>query len=107
ERAAWLPVLPRTPLTGHSHNRLDVSGAPPATYLRLRIFPDGGVARLRVYGEVVGDWAALRARGEVDLAAAEHGAVVTDCSNMFYGSRHNLIMPGDAINMGDGWETSR
>ena len=83
------------------------TGAPAATHLRLRIFPDGGVARLRVYGEVVADWDAAAQAGEVDLAAAEHGGVVVACSDMFFGSRHNLIMPGDATHMGDGWETRR
>jgi len=106
-RAPWRELMPRTPLTGDSHNQLAVPAAPAATHLRLRIFPDGGVARLRVYGEVVADWARLAKRGDVDLAAAEHGGVVVGCSDMFFGSRHNLIMPGDAANMGDGWETKR
>jgi allantoicase len=75
--------------------------------VRLNIFPDGGVARLRVYGDCVPDWDRLRRRGEIDLAAAEHGGFVVACSDMFFGSRHNLIMPGDAHNMGDGWETKR
>jgi allantoicase len=73
----------------------------------VRIFPDGGLARLRAYGEVVPDWASLRSRGQVDLAAVEHGGSVVACSDMFFGSRHNLIMPGEARNMGDGWETTR
>ena len=47
------------------------------------------------------------AAGDVDLAAAEHGGLVVACSDMFFGSRHNLIMPGDATHMGDGWETRR
>jgi allantoicase len=105
--ADWRPLLPRTPLHGDSHNLFEVPGAPAATHLRLRIFPDGGVARLRVYGEAVADWTRLRLRGDVDLAAAEHGGVVVACSDMFFGSRHNLIMPGDATHMGDGWETKR
>ena len=79
----------------------------PATHLRLRIYPDGGVARLRVHGEVVADWDRLRRQGDVDLAAVEHGGTVVACSDMFFGSRHNLIMPGDATHMGDGWETKR
>lgn len=105
--APWQPLLARTPLQGDAHNLLEVAPAPPATHLRLRIFPDGGVARLRVYGEAVADWARLRLRGDVDLAAAQHGGVVIACSDMFFGSRHNLIMPGDATHMGDGWETKR
>src|SRR5204862_52242 len=52
-------------------------------------------------------WNRLRRQGEVDLAAVEHGGFVVACSDMFFGSRHNLIMPGDATHMGDGWETKR
>jgi len=105
--SAWREVLPRTPLNGDAHNLFTVAAAPAASHLRLRIFPDGGVARLRAYGEVVADWDRLRRRGDVDLAAAEHGGLVVGCSDMFFGSRHNLIMPGDATHMGDGWETRR
>jgi allantoicase len=105
--ADWREILPRSPLTGDSHNLIAVDGATPATHLRFRIFPDGGVARLRVHGEVVADWDRLRRRGEVDLAAVEHGGIVVACSDMVFGSRHNLIMPGDAAHMGDGWETRR
>jgi allantoicase len=106
-RAAWHEILARTALTGHAHNPIVIGQAPAATHLRLRIFPDGGVARFRVHGDVLADWERLRRRGDVDLAAVEHGGVVVACSDMFYGSRHNLIMPGEARNMGDGWETQR
>ncbi len=103
----WAEILPRTPLAGDAHNLFAIERSEPATHIRLRIFPDGGVARLRVHGEVVADWARLRRRAEVDLAAAEHGGFVVTCSDMFFGSRNNLIMPGDATHMGDGWETRR
>ncbi len=103
----WGEVVRRTPLVGHDHNLIEVASAAPATHLRLRIYPDGGVARLRAYGDVVADWERLRRRGDVDLAAAEHGGLVVACSDMFFGSRHNLIMPGDATHMGDGWEAKR
>jgi allantoicase len=105
--APWREVLARTALDGDAHNYLAVGGAPRTTHLRLRIFPDGGVARLRVHGEVRADWTRLRRRGDVDLAAVEHGGLVVGCSDMFFGSRHNLIMPGDARDMSDGWETKR
>jgi len=106
-RAPWREALPLARLSGDSHNLIALERVPPATYLRVRIFPDGGVARLRAYGEVAADWDRLRRQGDVDLAAAAHGGVVVGCSDMFFGSRHNLIMPGDAIHMGDGWETRR
>jgi allantoicase len=108
-RASWQEVVPRSPLRGDSHNLFsltDVQGA-QASHVRLRIFPDGGVARLRVHGDVVPDWETLRRRGDIDLAAALHGGHVVACSDMFFGSRDNLIMPGDARSMADGWETKR
>ena len=88
----WREILKQTPLKGDAHNLFAIDDAPRATHLRLRIFPDGGVARLRAYGEAVAAWERLRRRS---------------CSDMFFGSRHSLIMPGDATHMGDGWETRR
>ncbi|MCS6913033.1 MAG: allantoicase [Myxococcales bacterium] len=106
----WTEVLPRSPLRGDSRNGFAIDeargGMRRFTHLRLNIYPDGGVARLRVYGEVVPDSRWLR-RGEVDLAAIENGGRVIGCSDMFFGSRHNLILPGPSLHMGDGWETRR
>ena len=106
-RAKWTEALGQTKLNGDSHNPFVVEGSSRATHVRLRIYPDGGVARLRVYGDVVADWARLTRTGDVDLAAMQHGAVVVLCSDMFFGSRNNLILPGDSTHMGDGWETKR
>jgi allantoicase len=103
----WTEILPVSQLQGDSENPFAISAERRVTHLRFRIFPDGGVARLRVYGEVVPDWESLARRGEVDLAAAENGALVLACSDMFFGHRHNLIMPGRGVDMGDGWETKR
>jgi len=105
--ATWIELVPRSALAGHTKNGFAVAHAERVTHVRLNIFPDGGVARLRVHGEVVPDWNALRARGEIDLAALEHGAWVETCSDMFFGSRNNLIKPGPSRSMADGWETRR
>lgn len=104
----WTEILPVSNLAGDSQNPFPVISNERFTHLRFKIYPDGGVARLRVYGEVVPDWARLkRIGGEIDLAAVENGALVLSCSDMFFGHRHNLIMPGRAANMSDGWETKR
>jgi allantoicase len=107
--ADWTEILPRTPLTGDSENRFPVAHPTRrATHLRLNIFPDGGVARLRVFGRVVPDWARLRASGHaIDLAAVEHGGLVLATSDMFFGSAQNMLMPGEPQGMHDGWETKR
>ncbi|HJT66950.1 MAG TPA: allantoicase [Pyrinomonadaceae bacterium] len=103
----WTPLLPQVPLKGDSRNQFAIDYDGRITHLRFKIFPDGGVARLRVYGEVVPEWERLKRAGHIDLAAAENGALVLSCSDMFFGHRHNLIMPGRAANMSDGWETKR
>jgi allantoicase len=73
----------------------------------LTIHPDGGVARLRVHGDVVPSDDVLEAGERHDLAAMEHGGFVVECSDMWYGHRQNLILPGRSTHMGDGWETKR
>ena len=108
ESLIWTEMLPKTNLNGDSLNPFAVTSNERWTHLRLTIYPDGGVARLRVYGEVVPQWNRLRQiGGDLDLAAVENGGMVLSCSDMFFGHRHNLIMPGRAANMSDGWETKR
>ena len=105
---SWIEILPKSELKGDTQNELAIESPYAFTHLRFHIYPDGGVARLRVYGEVVPEW--HREGGlhrELDLAAIEHGGKVLACSDMFFGPKHNLIMPGRARNMGDGWETRR
>jgi allantoicase len=112
EAAAWHELVPRTKLAGDAHNAFPVGGAAAwrATHVRLHIFPDGGVARLRVHGEALPEPRWLGRPGteqDVDLAAVEHGGVVVAASDTFFGPRHALVMPGRAADMGDGWETRR
>ncbi|OLB67235.1 MAG: allantoicase [Actinobacteria bacterium 13_2_20CM_2_72_6] len=106
ELTGWFPLVPRSPLRGDDRNLFPVEVAHRCTHVRLRIHPDGGVARLRVHGEVVADPRFLRGN-RIDLAALEHGGRVVACSDMFYGAPNNLILPGLARVMGEGWETAR
>jgi allantoicase len=104
----WTEILPPSILNGDSLNPFMIGSDQRWTHLRFKIYPDGGVARVRVHGEVVPDLNRLRhIGGEIDLAAIENGGLVLTCSDMFFGHRHNLIMPGRAANMSDGWETKR
>jgi allantoicase len=106
QEAAWTPLVPRSAVKGDAPNRFEVDVPWRFTHVRLCMYPDGGVARLRVHGEGVPDPRLLVA-GALDLAALEHGGEVTGCSNMFYSSPRNLISPGLARVMGEGWETAR
>ncbi len=105
EKADWFPLVARSPLEGDSRNLFEVSSRRLVTHVRLSIYPDGGVARLRVHGEPVVDPEFLP--DVFDLAAAEYGGAVTDCSDRFYGSPSQLLLPGLAATMGEGWETRR
>jgi allantoicase len=106
QEATWTPLVPRSAVKGDAPNRFEVEVPWRFTHVRLCMYPDGGVARLRVHGKAVPDPRFLVA-GALDLAALEHGGEVTGCSNMFYSSPRNLISPGLARVMGEGWETAR
>jgi len=99
----WTELLPPSDLRGDSKNLFVIDNPYRYTHLRFRIYPDGGVARLRVHGEAVPECLG----GSIDLAAAENGGCVLEASDMYFGSRHNLIYPGRSIGMHDGWETRR
>ncbi|CAN5306960.1 hypothetical protein BH20ACT9_BH20ACT9_16170 [soil metagenome] len=102
----WLSLVPRSALRGDARNHFAVDAPVRVTHLRLGIHPDGGVARLRVHGEVV-PGPRTAAGMPLDLAAVENGGVVTDCSDSTFASHHHLTMPGRPRSMGDGWETRR
>jgi allantoicase len=106
EKAAWKEILPKSSLLPGSQNFYEIIDNTIYTHLRLNIYPDGGVARLKVYGDVFKDWEMVN-EDQIDLAAAINGAKAILCNDMFFSHMGNLIMPGRGINMGDGWETKR
>jgi allantoicase len=90
----WKEVLPKSPLKPGSQNFYEIKDRSIYTHLRLNIYPDGGVARLKVYGEVFKDWTLVSQDELVDLAAAVNGARAVLCNDMFFSHMDNLIMPG-------------
>jgi len=107
DKIKWTGILPKSPLQPGSQNFYEISDHEIYTHLKLHIYPDGGVARLKVYGEVFRDWSMVDASETVNLAAATNGARSVLCNDMFFSHMDNLIMPGRGVNMGDGWETKR
>ncbi len=103
----WTTLVPRTPVGGHAANGFAVSVEQCFTHLRVKQHPDGGIARLRVYGEVLPDPKWLAALGTFDVVALENGGQVEDASNLFYSPATNTIQPGRSRKMDDGWETRR
>jgi allantoicase len=107
ENAPWKEILPQSPLQPGSQNFYKITDHNIYTHIKLHIYPDGGVARIKVYGEVFKDWSTVDSSEIVNLAAATNGAKAVLCNDMFFSHMDNLIMPGRGINMGDGWETKR
>ena len=102
----WIEIVPRGPLAGDTHNRFAVTDPRRFTHVRLSVHPDGGIARLRVYGHVVPD-PRLFDGLTIDLASQDHGGQVVTSSDGFYTSAAMLNRPDKARTMGEGWETRR
>ncbi|MDB5199622.1 MAG: alc [Chitinophagaceae bacterium] len=103
----WKEILPKSSLKAGSQNFYEIKDKNIYTHIRLNIYPDGGVARLKVYGEVFKNWDIVNEEEVIDLAAAVNGGKSILCNDMFFSHMDNLIMPGRGVNMGDGWETKR
>ncbi len=112
----WTELLPPAPMRPTSQNLFAIASREVVSHLRLNIFPDGGVARLRAYGRVAAEWrrpeldeetAAHVTSDLVDLAAGRNGGLALACSDAFFGPMNNLLLPARAENMGGGWETRR
>jgi allantoicase len=103
----WSEILPKANLYPGSQHFFDIKSDKLYSHVRLNIYPDGGIARFKVYGEVKKDWSVLKNSEMVDLVSALNGGKAIRCNDMFFSHMDNLIMPGRSENMGDGWETKR
>ncbi len=100
-------MLPDLSLTGNAHHFLAVARAGPFNWLRVNMIPDGGIARLRVYGEPHCDWQSRDRSAVHELSALENGGRIVAFNDAHYGSPWSILAPGRGVNMGDGWETRR
>ena len=106
-QSEWFPILEAVNLSGNQHHYFAIDGRPACSHVRLNLYPDGGLARLRVYASPDFSAATPDAGGLIDLAAALNGATALAANNEHFGSASNLLLPGRGIDMGDGWETRR
>lgn len=104
--ATWHQIVPESVIAGNCHNTFAVTDQRRFTHVRLSVYPDGGIARLRVFGRVVPDPRGLEDL-TVDLASQQYGGMVVASSDDFYTSASNLNRPDRARTMGEGWETQR
>ena len=107
EKTEWTEILPVSDLNPDSHNFFKIPAEVPYNYLRFNIFPDGGVARLRVYGNPVSEWKHQDKNGLQELSAVINGGNIVGFNDAHYGDPWVILAPGRGVNMGDGWETRR
>jgi len=107
DESDWVLIKATTGLKGNRHHYLKITDPQAYTHLRLNIYPDGGIARLRVYGLVQAKLEPSDPAQLIDLLAMENGGRALACNDEHFGSMHNLNAPGRGANMGDGWETAR
>jgi len=108
ERTAWQPLLASQNLGGNRHQWFPLAREQPVSHVRVNLFPDGGLARLRLYGTPVFDAKAAAAEdGLIDFAAALNGGTIVAANNEHFGAASSLLLPGRGVDMGDGWETRR
>jgi allantoicase len=104
---AWFPLLPPINLGGNRHHYVAIDCAATVSHVRINIYPDGGLARLRVYATPLFDAKATDEDGLIDLVSALNGGSVVAANDEHFGLASNLLLPGRGANMGDGWETRR
>jgi allantoicase len=103
----WTEIIPALNLNGNLHHYLPFGGNQAYTHVRLNIYPDGGLARFRVYGQPLCDWKNCDRSILYDLAAMENGGHVVTANDQHFGLADNMLRPGRGLHMGDGWETRR
>lgn len=107
ENTEWTTLIQKTAINGNDQKAIKVNASELVTHVRLHIYPDGGVARLRIYGEPQCNWDQVADDEIKDLGEALNGGRAIACSDEHFGIMSNLLLPDKGINMGDGWETAR
>ena len=106
KKTKWISLLGKKKLGPNRNHSFKSKNKSVFNYIRLNIFPDGGVARLRLYGKIEMEKNFLSNK-TINLTSVLNGASIIGCNNEHFGRAENIIAPGKGKNMGDGWETRR
>ncbi len=106
KKIKWVEILKKKRIKPNTHNVFGIKNRFVFTHIKLNIFPDGGVARLRLFGEMVVKKLSF-GKKIINLSSLLNGASIVTCNNEHFGKAENILAPGSGKNMGDGWETRR
>ena len=101
----WTKILKKKSTKANSHHFFKIKNKSIFTHVKLNIYPDGGVARIRIYGSM--QIKKKFTNKIINLTSVLNGAVPIACNNEHFGRAENILAPGTGKNMGDGWETRR
>ena len=103
----WKSLIAKTNLVGDCKNNFELNSKEKFNFVRLQIFPDGGVARIRLFGEVKYNWDRFNNEEIIELSSLKLGGSILAYNNAHYGDVSALLSEGRGKTMGDGWETRR
>jgi len=103
----WKSLIAKTNLVGDCKNNFELNLKEKFNFVRLQIFPDGGVARIRLFGEVKYNWDRFNNEEIIELSSLKLGGSILAYNNAHYGDVSALLSEGRGKTMGDGWETRR
>ena len=103
----WTTLIDKTSLIGDCKNNFELNLKETLNFIRLQIFPDGGVARIRLFGEVRYNWNQFNSGEMIELSSLKLGGSILAYNNAHYGDVSALLSDGRGKTMGDGWETRR
>ena len=103
----WIKITNKSKIKPNHNNILKSKSSKTFNFVRLNIYPDGGVARLRLLGNIDLLLQKISNKNIIDLASVINGSQVVACSDEHFGNANNILLPGKSKNMGNGWETRR
>ena len=106
KNSKWITILKKKITKANSHHFFNIKNKSVFTHIKLNIYPDGGVARLRIYGSIATEKINF-GKKIINLSSVLNGASIIACNNQHFGKAENILAPGNGKNMGDGWETRR
>ena len=103
----WLTILEKVDLDGDKINKFGVKKKNVVNWIKVNIYPDGGIARLRLWGDVYQNWDNFDNNKIIEISALKNCGKIISYNNAHYGDVSALLSEGRGKNMGDGWETRR
>ena len=107
DKVKWIKISKKIKIKPNYNNILKSISTKTFNYIRLNIYPDGGVARLRLFGNIDLSLQKSFSKKNIDLASINNGSLAVACSDEHFGNSNNILLPGKSKNMGNGWETRR